>query len=145
MLHINIGEKQMKITTIHLGSVWMDILKEFTKNPCRRDCIENTTSLHCRKKVKVKWSESHSVVSNSLQPHGLYSPWNSPGQNTGVGSHSLSRGSSQLRDWTQVSLTARGFFTSWAIKKPCTVGEVYNGKDQDKDHKKGSQIELPHD
>ena len=29
-------------------------------------------------------SESHSVVSNSLPPHGLYSPWNSPGQNTGV-------------------------------------------------------------
>ena len=34
-------------------------------------------------------SESHSVVSDSLQPHGLYSPWNSPGQNTGVGSRSL--------------------------------------------------------
>ena len=34
-------------------------------------------------------SKSHSVVSNSLQPHGLYSPWNSPGQNTGVGSLSL--------------------------------------------------------
>ena len=33
--------------------------------------------------------ESRSVVSNSLQPHGLYSPWNSPGQNTGVGSLSL--------------------------------------------------------
>ena len=31
-------------------------------------------------------SESHSVVSNSLQLHGLYSPWNSPGQNTEVGS-----------------------------------------------------------
>ena len=27
---------------------------------------------------------SHSVVSNSLRPHGRYSPWNSPGQNTGV-------------------------------------------------------------
>ena len=25
-------------------------------------------------------SESLSVVSNPLQPHGLYSPWNSPGQ-----------------------------------------------------------------
>ena len=37
---------------------------------------------------KVK-SESHSVVPDSLQPHGLYSPWNSPGQNTGVGSLSL--------------------------------------------------------
>ena len=30
-------------------------------------------------------SESHSVMSNSLLPHGLYSPWNFPGQNTGVG------------------------------------------------------------
>ena len=34
-------------------------------------------------------SESRSVVSYSLCPHGLYSPWNSPGQNTGVGSLSL--------------------------------------------------------
>ena len=30
--------------------------------------------------------ESRSVVSDSLWPHGLYSPSNSPGQNTGVGS-----------------------------------------------------------
>ena len=34
-------------------------------------------------------SKSHLVVSDSLQPHGLYSPWNSPGKNTGVGSLSL--------------------------------------------------------
>ena len=34
-------------------------------------------------------SESRSVVSDSLQPHGLYSSWNSPDQNTGVGSLSL--------------------------------------------------------
>ena len=33
-----------------------------------------------------------SVISNSLQPHGLYSPWNSPGQNNGVGGHSLLQG-----------------------------------------------------
>ena len=39
-----------------------------------------------------KWSESHSVVSDSLWPHGLYSPWNSPGQNTGMGSLSLLQG-----------------------------------------------------
>ena len=37
-------------------------------------------------------SESHSVVSDSLQPHGLYSPWNSAGQNTGVGSLFLLQG-----------------------------------------------------
>ena len=40
---------------------------------------------------------SHSVVSDSLQPHGLQPtrflcPWNFPGKNTGVGSHSLLQG-----------------------------------------------------
>ena len=39
-----------------------------------------------------KWSESRSVVSNSLRLHGLCSPWNSPGQNTGVSSLSLLQG-----------------------------------------------------
>ena len=37
---------------------------------------------------EVKWSESCSVVSDSLQPHA----WNSPGQNPGVGSLSLLQG-----------------------------------------------------
>ena len=37
-------------------------------------------------------NESHSVMSDSLRSHGLYSPWNSPGQNTGVGSCSLLQG-----------------------------------------------------
>ena len=37
-------------------------------------------------------SESHSVMSDSLSSHGLYSPRNSPGQNTGAGSLSLSQG-----------------------------------------------------
>ena len=37
----------------------------------------------------VSESESRSVLSNSLPLHGLCSPWNSPGQNTGVGSLSL--------------------------------------------------------
>ena len=31
-------------------------------------------------------------MSSSLRPHGLYSPWNSPGQNTGVGSLPLLQG-----------------------------------------------------
>ena len=37
-------------------------------------------------------SESCSVKSNSLQHHGPHSPWNSPGQNTGVGNLSLLQG-----------------------------------------------------
>ena len=36
--------------------------------------------------------ESGSVISDSLWPHGLYSPWNSQVQNTGVGSLSLFQG-----------------------------------------------------
>ena len=36
--------------------------------------------------IGVSENRSHSVP---LQPHGLYSPWNSPGQNTGMGSLSL--------------------------------------------------------
>ena len=56
-------------------------------------------------------------MSNSLRPHGQYSPWNSPDQNTGVGSLSLLQGIFQPRDQTQVSCIASGFFTSWAIRE----------------------------
>ena len=42
--------------------------------------------------ASVKSSESHSVVSDSLRPHGLFGPWSPPGQNTGVGNHSLLQG-----------------------------------------------------
>ena len=59
---------------------------------------------------------SRSVVSNSLWPHGLQParplcPWHSPGKITGVDCHFLLQGSSQPRDWTQVSYTAGEFFT----------------------------------
>ena len=70
-------------------------------------------------------SESCSVISDSSWPHGLYSPWNSPGQNTGVGSLSLLQeifptqglnplNSIQFRDWIRI---AGGFFTSWATRE----------------------------
>ena len=62
-------------------------------------------------------SESRSVVSDSFQPHELYSPWNSPGQNSGVGSLSFSRGSSQPGNQTRVSCIVAEFFTSWARRE----------------------------
>ena len=41
----------------------------------------------------LKWSEVKVVqLCLTLWPHGLYSSWNSPGQNTGVGSLSLLQG-----------------------------------------------------
>ena len=62
---------------------------------------------------EVTWSESCSAVSNSLRPHGLYNPWNSPGQNTGVGSLFLLQGICP----TQVSCIAGRLFTSWATRE----------------------------
>ena len=50
--------------------------------------------LKYKQQVKI-WNtenESHSVVSDSLWPHGLYSPRNSPGQNTRVSNLSLLQG-----------------------------------------------------
>ena len=57
----------------------------------------------------VSKNVSHSVMSNSLWPHGLQParflcPRNSPGKNTGVGSHSLLQGSFPLRDWTSLQV-----------------------------------------
>ena len=56
-----------------------------------------------------------SVKSNSVQTYGCSLPflhlWNSPGKNTGVIAMPFSRGSSQSRDWTQVSCIEGGFFT----------------------------------
>ena len=47
---------------------------------------------HISMSLRYTESESCSVVSDSLLPHGLYSLWNSPGQNTGVGSLFLLQG-----------------------------------------------------
>ena len=52
--------------------------------------------------------ESRSVVSASLRSHGLYSPWNSPGQNTGMGSLSLLQGIFPTQGWKPRSPTLQG-------------------------------------
>ena len=60
-------------------------------------CFSHKSMLYLDWRESVMWeflalkseSESCSVVSTSLQPHGLYNPWNSPGQNTGGGNRSL--------------------------------------------------------
>ena len=58
----------------------------FTHSNCRLEFLVLENS------YEVKWSESRSVMSDSLWPHRLYSLWNSPDKNTGVGSISLLQG-----------------------------------------------------
>ena len=50
-------------------------------------------------------SESCSVM--SMWPHGLYGPWNSPGQNTGMGSYSLLQGIFLTQESNRVLLHCR--------------------------------------
>ena len=57
---------------------------------CLRLAEKNKHALQTMRSFESE-SESHSVVSDSATP-GLYSPWNSPGQNTGVGNLSLLQG-----------------------------------------------------
>ena len=62
------------------------------------------------------WSVT-SVVSNTLQPHGLYSPWNSLGQNTGVGSLSLLQGIFPTQGSNQRLLHCRQILYCWATNQ----------------------------
>ena len=50
-------------------------------------------------------------------PARLLCPWNSPGRNTGVGSHSLLQGIVPLRVWTWVSCIAGRSFTVCATRQ----------------------------
>ena len=63
-----------------MNESWMSIL-------CWEKVYEYQKSV-----VHESKNESCSVLSNSLWPHGLYSPWNSQGQNTGVHCLSLLQG-----------------------------------------------------
>ena len=80
-------------TRLPLYALWppiIHILPTCQVHPSPLKAPQNLISLLYQ--PEVQWCESHSVVSNSLQPHGLYSPWNSPGQNTGAGTVSFLQG-----------------------------------------------------
>ena len=72
--------------------------------------------LCCRWRDTRMPCQSRLVVSDSLWPHGLYSPWSSPGQNTGVSSLSLLQGIFPTQGSNPGLLHCR-FFTSWATKE----------------------------
>ena len=58
---------------------------------------------HRDRMASYRESESFSVLSNSLQPHELYSPWNFQARILKWVAVPFSRRSSQPRDQTQVS------------------------------------------
>ena len=83
-------------------------------------------------------------MSGSLRPHGLYSPWDSPGQNTGVGRLLFFTGSSQPRDQTQVSHVAADSLPAEPPGKPKTTGVGSLSLLQGVFLSQGSNPGLPH-
>ena len=69
--------------------------------------------LHDSESEKVKVAQSCPTLCDPMD----CSPWNSPGQNTGVGSHSLLQGIFPTQGGTQVSCTASSFCTNWATRE----------------------------
>ena len=62
-------------------------------------------------------SERSSVVSDSLRPHRLYSPWSSPGQNTRMDSLSLLQGIFPTQGSNPGLLRCRWILYSWATRE----------------------------
>ena len=67
-----------------MGSLLEDILRAAAGHLAESSEPEGESE-----KLKVKVAQSCPTL---LRPHGLYGPWNSPGQNAGVGSPSLLQG-----------------------------------------------------
>ena len=73
-----------------------------------------------------KWKWSHSVVSDSVRPHGLQPtrllhPWDSPGKNTGVACHFLLQGIFPAQGSNSGLPHCGQTFTLW------TIGESQDG------------------
>ena len=85
------GQTHLSVPFTHLLQTKFKsgLLSIFEKNVW----IYAKVSLNLPRVSRTGWDESEgksrSVVSDSLRPHRLYSPWTSPGQNTAVGSLSL--------------------------------------------------------
>ena len=87
---------------------------EGSGNPFQYSCLENS--------MDRPWGRKELDMTEQLTPS--LTPWSSPSQNTGQVAVAFSRGSSQPRDWTQVSRIAGRFFTIWATRE---AQEYWNG------------------
>ena len=80
-------------------------------------CIQNIIPRYipfCCLASHLKWKWQSLSRVQHFWPHGLYSPWNSPGQITGVGNLSLLQG---IFPALGSNPGLRGFFTSWATRE----------------------------
>ena len=90
-------------------------------------------------------SENHSVMSDSLPPHGLYRPRNSPGQNTGVGSLSLLQRIFPTQELNQGFMHCRRILYKLSYQgSPILIGRYCRQKIQGIFPTQGSNPGFPH-
>ena len=108
----------------HIPEFWGPEEKSSKHNTCNaksKNIMRGViwVSWDCWNKLPQTWwkseSESCLIMSNTLWPHELYRPWNSPGQNAGMGSHSLLREIFPTQGSNPGLHIAGRVFTSWAI------------------------------
>ena len=99
------------------GIMWIQF--PFSLSPVKGGTLKSQTELGANLATHFLRSESEScsVVSNSLQPHGHVVHGILQVRILQWVAFPFSRGSSQPRDQTQVSHIAGGFLTSWATKE----------------------------
>ena len=95
-----------------------EMLGDFLKAPALPDFNTscNLTNTNAMTLTNPSTSVSHSVMSNSLRPHGLWPTrflcqWDSPSKNTGMGCHALLQGIFLIQGSNRVSCTVGRFFT----------------------------------
>ena len=104
--------------------------KTISPHLCRTHFSGKRKTITNKKKINSIWLEVvsdsenkiRSVMSDSLQPHGWYSPWNSPGQNTAVGSLSFLQGIFPTQGSNPVLLHWRQILYQLSLKGRLTEG-----------------------
>ena len=112
----------------------LTIISELTIQLVLANGHKYTAKLIINYKQPLSYVHACSVVSNSLQPHGLCSlpglvlcPWDFPGMNTGVGCHFLLQGSSQSRNRTCIFCIGRQILyhcTTWEVQCPMSSNSM---------------------
>ena len=108
---------------------WQPVIAVITNTPLM--CIvahlqQRLISLNHQRKIflaaggrvsECEWVKVAQSCLTLCDPHGLYSPWNSPGQNTEVGSLSLLQGIFLTQGLNPGVPHCGRFFTSWATRE----------------------------
>ena len=113
--YIYLNEEFQRIAQIDKKTFLNDQCKEIEENN-RKGKTSNIFKKIRYTKGIFHASKSHSVMSNSLLPHGLYSPWNSPGQSIGVCNLFITQGIFQTQGYNPGLLHCRWILYQLSLK-----------------------------